>query len=225
MQKLCNELNNVYYDYSAYSNLICLYGFCREFGFKEPPISTIPELFELPKDCYHFASKHGNNKYAKNFLAQNYRNGTGGAKADNQKVFYWAKESAALGFTSGQYNLGYCYMKGIGVAPSSILAFYWFQEAAKVHNSMAEYHVGLCYQNGYGTAADRLKATYWFRRSASHDDALAQYVLAVWYRKGNGVNRDVHSAIWFVMHAVRNEQRNADYVLKNTGHLLKDIFH
>ncbi|CAG8482407.1 4155_t:CDS:2 [Ambispora gerdemannii] len=210
MQKLCNEIlnsgdDNTYYDDSAHSNLVCLYGFCKEFGFKNPSSS---ELFDLPKDYYHHANDCGNNKYARNFLARNYRDGTGGAKIDNQEAFNWANESAALGFTSGQYNLGYCYIKGIGVSPSNELALHWFKEAAKVYNSMAEYNVGFCYRNGYGTVVNQLKATYWYRRAASHDDGLAQFVLAGRYHKGNGVNRDVHSAIRFGICAMRNGQPN-----------------
>ncbi|CAG8548955.1 6080_t:CDS:1 [Ambispora leptoticha] len=211
MQKLCDGiLNNTYYEDS---NLICLYGFCKEFGFKKPSTSTTPELFSSPKDYYHYASDHGNNKYAKNFLARNYRDGTGGAKINLHQAFYWAKESAALGFTSGQYNLGYCYIKGIGVAPSNELALYWFKEAAKVCNAMAEYNVGFCYRNGFGTEVDMFKASYWYHRAASHDDGLAQFVLAGQYHKGKGVNRDVHSAIRFGIRAVKNGQANTRYAL------------
>ncbi|CAG8551936.1 6750_t:CDS:2 [Ambispora leptoticha] len=201
--------------------------FLQKFGFENSSTGATSELFSSPKDYYHYANNLDNNKYARNFLARNYRDGTGGANINNQQAFYWAKESAALGFTSGQYNLGYCYIKGIGVTPSDELAFYWFKEAAKITSSMAEYSVGFCYRNGFGTPVNQLKATYWFLRAASHDDGvdgLAQYVLAGRYHKGNGVNRDVHKAIRFGIRAIQFELRTENNGQQNAMYSLINIF-
>ena len=49
-------------------------------------------------------------------------------------AFQWTRKAAGQGFHVGQFNLGYCYDHGVGVAKDWKLAISWYRKAAKQGN-------------------------------------------------------------------------------------------
>ncbi|KAG9291223.1 hypothetical protein G9A89_021725 [Geosiphon pyriformis] len=110
--------------------------------------------------------------HALNFLAKCYRYCIG-TKIDTEKKFHWAKESAALNFALGQYNLGFCYLHGISTEKNLEKASEWFKKAIHIH-LMAQYSVGFCYRHGKGTKVDQIKAVHWYRLAANNRHGMGQ---------------------------------------------------
>jgi uncharacterized protein len=54
------------------------------------------------------------------------------------KAFHWFQKAADQGHAEAQYNLGFCYDKGVGVAQSFVKAFHWFQKAANQGHAEAQ---------------------------------------------------------------------------------------
>jgi uncharacterized protein len=94
---------------------------------------------------------------------------------------------ADRGDTKAQYNLGWMYDNGQGVARDYALALVWYRKAADLDNADAQYNLGLLYAHGQGVPQDYAQAVMWFRKSADLDNAYAQFDLGWMYAYGQGV--------------------------------------
>ena len=65
--------------------------------------------------------------------------------------------------TSGAFQVGYCYQKGIGTKKDLKKAFELYLKSAKLNHIDGIKNVGYCYRNGIGTKKDLKEADYWFR--------------------------------------------------------------
>ncbi|RIB02875.1 hypothetical protein C2G38_2226618 [Gigaspora rosea] len=120
-------------------------------------------------------------------LGDCYKDGIGIEK-DEHKAFIYIQKStemghdkglnklgihllSEMGHTSGIYNVGNCYLYGIGIEKDEHKAFIYFQKSAEMGNNDAMSQLGYCYRNGIGTKIDIQKANYWFQmeRNNSHD--------------------------------------------------------
>ena len=45
------------------------------------------------------------------------------------KAYEWYKKSAEAGFSEGQWRLGQCYEKGLGISKDISLAIFWYEKA------------------------------------------------------------------------------------------------
>ena len=84
------------------------------------------------------------------------------------------KMSAEYGDEKGQYNLGYCYLTGLGVLQDEARAFQWFEKAADKGNIEATYNMGYCFENGLGVGTDSGKAKEYYQRAAQRGYSPAQ---------------------------------------------------
>jgi TPR repeat protein len=108
---------------------------------------------------------------------------------------------AEAGDARSQYNLGFCYERGIifGV-PNDNEAGKWYQRAAIQGNSRAQNKLGIGYGFGaFGFPVNYKEALKWYTRAAKAGDADAQSCLGLWYLNGgNGVYQDHEKAVdWF----------------------------
>ena len=60
------------------------------------------------------------------------------------------KTRAEQGDASAQYNLGYAYATGKGVAKDEVEAVNWFRKSASQNNTKAQVYLGNCYMDGVG---------------------------------------------------------------------------
>ncbi len=108
------------------------------------------------------------------------------------------KPLAEAGNADAQYNLGYLYEKGQGVAKDFAEAMKWYGKAADQGDARALGNIGYLYQKGLGVKKDYAEAFKWYRKAAKLGNAVAQNNLGVYYRKGLGVPKDITKALsWF----------------------------
>ncbi len=112
------------------------------------------------------------------------------------------KASAEQGDAEAQFNLGWCYDDGRGVAKDKVEAVKWYRKAAEQNYTPAQSNLGWCYDNGQGVAKDYVEAVKWYRQAAEQDHPEAQFNLGYCYAHGQGVAKDkVEAYAWFSLAA------------------------
>jgi hypothetical protein len=107
--------------------------------------------------------------------------------ADLQKRFGDLKQRAEAGDVKSIYEVGHCYLQGIGVARDWTKATQWFQRGADKGDPVSAHSLGVCYATGRGVTPDKTKAVDLFQRSANAGYAKAMHDLGVCYKQGFGV--------------------------------------
>ncbi len=111
---------------------------------------------------------------------------------------------AEQGNAKAQSNLGFMYIKGLGVAQDDAEAVKWYRRAAERGVAQAQYTLGFMYSEGRAVPQDYAEAMKWFRKAAEQGYAKAQYTLGVIYGNGEGVPQDdAHAYMWFKLAASR----------------------
>ena len=87
--------------------------------------------------------------------------------------FEATKRAAELGDVKAQFNLGWVYGNGQGVAKDEAEAVKWYRKAAEQGDAKAQFNLGLMYANGQGVAKDDSEATKWFRKAAEQGNKNA----------------------------------------------------
>lgn len=85
---------------------------------------------------------------------------------DAEAARYW-EMAAAEGLALAQFQLGWCFVYGLGVMPDSEEAAKWYQLAAEQGAWEAQYNVANFFMLGDGVDKDLEKAMMWFRRLLS----------------------------------------------------------
>ncbi len=108
------------------------------------------------------------------------------------------QKAADQGDAQAQYNLGWMYDKGKGVARDSRQAVHWWKKAADQGDAGAQNNLGVMFANGDGVAHDAKRAVYWYQQAANQGHAQAQFNLAQKYYHGDGVAHDAKQvAYWY----------------------------
>ena len=144
-------------------------------------------------------------------MAKNFRFGKNGYVKDAAKAFKWATKAANANDKKGQYELGYCYDEGIGVARDHVAALKWYELAgdAKSFNSMGHIY----YMGEYGVDEDFTKAVEYYRKAADLGSAYAQYCLANMYYDREGVEQSFTEARRFFKLSADQDNAMAQYRL------------
>lgn len=82
-------------------------------------------------------------------------------------------ELAKQGYPLAECQVGYFYLKGLGVCQNYKQAVYWTERAAQHGDWDAQYNLGTFYEQGVGVAADLEQAKLWYQRAAQQGHALA----------------------------------------------------
>lgn len=88
--------------------------------------------------------------------------------------FQECRANAEQGDAAAQFNLGYCYDEGQGVAKDYAEAVKWFRKAAEQDHTEAQLNLGYCYANGQGVVKDKMEAYAWFSMAAKGDSDAAE---------------------------------------------------
>ena len=99
------------------------------------------------------------------------------AEDDQAKMFEQYHKAAEQGDAKAQFNLGWCYSKGEGVAKDTKTAVAWYRKAAEQGDMAAQYALGACYFCGEGVGKDEAEAVNWYRKAAEQGYALAREAL------------------------------------------------
>lgn len=129
------------------------------------------------------------------------------------------KKSASLGNAYGQYNLGICYFRALGVPYDETKAAQWMLKAANQGFAWAQYKMGFfCHRKNNDT-----KSLEWYQMAASQGNVLAEFKVGEyydlidenpskamnWYRKAA-----LHGSVWAQI-AMGDHYADGDYVTKN----------
>jgi len=106
-------------------------------------------------------------------MGEIYSVGTWKVLKNDETAAEWYQKAALQGDSEGEYHLGLCYERGLGVPKNEALAFNWFSKAAKDANANAQYELGECYRLAKGVGTDLPKAYFWYNLAAAsgNDDA------------------------------------------------------
>lgn len=108
------------------------------------------------------------------------------AKADAERpASAWLK-AAEAGDSGAQYELGYCYEKGVGVGHDEIEAIKWYRRAAEGGHAPAQFVLGYFHQ-GHGLLGyDHAEVLKWYGKASDQGYAKAQFNLGCYYDQGEG---------------------------------------
>lgn len=142
------------------------------------------------------------NKGVSCFAAKNY-----------EEAVQWYLQAAEQGSTEAQFNLGDCYLNGLGVTRDAVEAAKWFRKAAELGHAKSQNNLGLCYVRGEGVPQDLSESAKWFHKAAEQGLADAQFNLGVAY-----YNDDCFSeAFMWLRKAAQQGHTNAQSVLDRFG--------
>jgi TPR repeat protein len=113
-------------------------------------------------------------------------------------------ESARKGNPAAQYNLGYCYQHGKGVAKDYNKAFIWYTKSAKNEYALGQNNLGECYEKGFGTDKNYNKAFELYSKSAENGCAEGQKNLGNCYYYGRGITKDDKKAFELYSESANN---------------------
>jgi len=114
-------------------------------------------------------------------MGETYSFGTWKIPKNDETAAEWYRKAALQGDPEGEYHLGICYARGLGVPKNEALAFKWFSRAAQEGNASAQYELGGCYRLAQGVRTDLPKAYLWYNLAAAsgnHDAPEARDALA-----------------------------------------------
>ena len=94
------------------------------------------------------------------------------------------RTAAEGGDASAQYNLGFLYDTGRGVAQDDAAALRWYEAAALQGYAGAQHALGVMYGSGRGVTQDYAEAHRWFYLAALQNNSGAQYNLGLLYDAG-----------------------------------------
>ncbi len=140
-----------------------------------------------------------------------------GTEAFNNKdydsaVSCWSR-AADQGLAASQYQLGLCYLDGLGVQANEQQAFKLFKAAAKGGWADAQAQLGECYLYGIGTKQDDSEAFQWLGKAAKQKCEAAYANLGLCYYNGYGTKVNYENAANYLRQAAENDNRQAQITL------------
>ena len=80
----------------------------------------------------------------------------------------WYRRAAEAGHADAQFNLGYMYNTGEGVAQDYTEALAWYRRAAEQRHARAQSSLGSMYYKGEGVPQDHILAYMWFNLAGAN---------------------------------------------------------
>ena len=125
------------------------------------------------------------------------------------------KQEAGQDDAWAQFNLGWMYEEGRGVAQSDVEATKWYRRAARRGNARAQHSLGWMYRNGRGVPQNDAEAVKWHRWAAEQGYVPAQYSLGWCAKEGIGMAQDhVEAYKWYSL-AISGFSSNDDRLDKS----------
>jgi TPR repeat protein len=125
------------------------------------------------------------NKKSKDFLSQ----------GDTKQAIPLLKQAAELGSAEAQYNLGYCYQKGIEVLPNDSVANIWLLRSAKQGWLNAQFKIAYSYAIGRGINKNDKQAFFWSLQCAKQGDPECMFNVINCYHDGIGTSKNLDSLL------------------------------
>lgn len=114
---------------------------------------------------------------------------------DLERALPILKQAAEKGSAEAQYNLGYCYQSGIGVAINKTEAVKWFLKSANQGYTDGLYQMMMAYGNGDGVKQDTKKAFSYALKCAENGDSTCMFNIIGCYKSGMGTDKDINKML------------------------------
>lgn len=153
---------------------------------------------------------------AANKLGDAYYYGREGAGKDKSKAVAYYRLAAEGGNSEGQYNLGYCYLHGVGVQANAGLGMEWLRKSSTNGYTTADYEIGMAARDGVGVEKQPRVAEQWLLKAAQAGNQWAQRELGRLYLGGyDGVARDEAKArLWLGKSVAQGNAEAAESLAK-----------
>lgn len=120
-----------------------------------------------------------------------------------REVFDSFHKAAELKDPNGIYNLGMCYMNGIGCEQDPEMAIQCFKTAAEAGHPDAINNIGGCCREGVIVEQDPVRAARWFKLSADMGNIYGQINYGLALQNGEGVEKDETAAVAYFAEAIK----------------------
>ena len=120
----------------------------------------------------------------------------------------WYRQAAEQGVAMAQYNLGFYYMRGIGLNKNDAQAVKWLRLAANQGVALAQNDLGTMIYRGQGALQNYAEAYGWYRLAAEQGLDYAQHNVANMYKNGEGLPQDdIRAHMWYNIASVNGDQK------------------
>lgn len=129
------------------------------------------------------------------------------------QAFSQSYQLAQTGDAEAQYQTGFYYAQGIGVAQNYRSAGFYWLNAAKQSHPAAQTYLGLLFEQGLGYQQDLNKAIHCYQTASELGFTEAKVRLAMLYLTGKGLAQDSKKAILLFIQAAEQGEAVAQYNL------------
>lgn len=120
---------------------------------------------------------------------------------------------AAEGDARAQYQLGWMYETGSGLARQESVAAKWYKLSANQGYADSQYRLALLYYYGNGVAINHREAFKWALKAAEQGLPEAEYSVGYSYYLGDGVGREYSKAAMWFLRAAESGDASAQYYI------------
>ncbi|MCH6566598.1 MAG: SEL1-like repeat protein [Proteobacteria bacterium] len=124
-------------------------------------------------------------------------------------------QAADRGDISAISNLGFMYVKGIGVEQNEKDGVMWYRKAAGLGHLTSQFNLGVMYAKGRGIEQNYVESLKWYKMAAEQGDLTAQATLGMMFAKGIGCEKNNEVALHWYQKAASKGDVKAQYNLGN----------
>jgi TPR repeat protein len=136
-------------------------------------------------------------------------------ETSNTDILSSTLQAADSGDVSAIANLGFMYVKGIGIEKNEKEGVSWYRKAAEKGHLTSQFNLGVMYAKGRGVEQNYVEALKWYLMAAEQGDITAQTTVAMMYAKGIGCDKNNEEALYWYHQAASKNNTNAQYNLGN----------
>jgi len=124
-------------------------------------------------------------------------------------------QAADSGDVSAISNLGFMYVKGIGIEKNEENGVKWYRKAAGLGHLTSQFNLGVMYAKGRGVEQNYVESLKWYKMAAEQGDLTAQSTIGMMFAKGIGCEKNNESALHWYQKAASKGDVNSQYNLGN----------
>lgn len=144
------------------------------------------------------------------------------SRGDKAAAFESYSKAARGQHMNAQFEVGWRYERGDGVARDDNAAIEWYVKAASLGHSTASNNIGAMIANGRVGDRDRARALAWYIRATGLGAGVAMGNIAAYYRNGYLVGRDPAKEYFWEALAVRFGYEPAKERMQRVGATLPE---
>jgi TPR repeat protein len=118
--------------------------------------------------------------------------------SEETDMFSSTLQAADRGDVSAISNLGFMYVKGIGIEKNEEDGVKWYRKAAELGHLTSQFNLGVIYAKGRGVEQNYIESLKWYKMAAEQGDSTAQATVGMMFAKGIGCEKNNELALnWY----------------------------